>query len=300
MRYLKNPNKLIFDRAYSKSAGTGGALAPHLEFNGLSIRGGQVLVTRYPRHHDLDDNNEEQYPPYHHRHFRRRHHHLHSRDDVRSVIFSTDRSLESGVVHCAIVKYSCFCEGGSLGSIGLLRHQKQEDGSPVVWQISWKVDETLHNEEHVFGMEYDASRKTLRIYKKNGKTNKMEPHNGTDGTPFSVNNELGGKIYFAASLSSESVAIKGNQLSIRSCDEAEWSTFLAHTAERSTIRRMRGLGRHMEERMMRLLDRRAMREIENDGIPAWMQMQDERMMDMMEHEIELNDSDSDNDGEIHV
>lgn len=293
MRYLRNPHKLIIDRAYSKPPGTGGsALAPYFESNGLSMRGGQVLVTRYRWHHDLenDDNHDvggRQLPPPP-RGLRR---------DVRSVLFATDRSLDCGI-HRVIIKYNCFCEGGSLGSIGILRQQEQEDGSPVVWQTSWAIADASRTEEHVFGMKYDASRKTLRIYKKNVKTNKMEPHNRADsmpdGTPLSVVTELGGgKLYFAASLSSGSVGIKGNQLSIRSCNDVEWSAFLAHTAQRSVIPR-RGRGRRGEDRLMRYLDHRARRAMagnDEGGIAARIQV--ERMMDMMEREIALDDSDSD-------
>jgi hypothetical protein len=326
MRYLRNPNKLVFDRAYAKPPGTGGsALAPYFESNGLSMRGGQVLVTRYRWHHDLENDHGALPPPPPPRGPRR--------VDVRSVLFATDRSLECGI-HRVIIKYNCFCEGGSLGSIGILRQQEQEDGSPVVWQTSWAIADASRTEEHVFGMEYDANRKTLRIYKKNGKTNKMEPHNKTesmpDGTPLSVVTELGGgKLYFAASLSSGSVGIKGNQLSIRSCNDVEWSAFLAHTAQRSVIPR-RGRGRRGEDRLMRYLDHRARRAMagnDDGGIAARIQV--ERMvgvycfvccyldiysillltnyillllqMDMMEREIALDDSDSDiDDVEMHI
>lgn len=303
MRYLRNPHKLVFDRAYSKPPGTGGsALAPYFESNGLSMRGGQVLVTRYRWHHDWDDGNNDAGgrlppPPPPPRGPRR--------VDARSVLFATDRSLECGI-HRVIIKYNCFCEGGSLGSIGILRQHEQEDGSPVVWQTSWAIADASRTEEHVFGMEYDASRKTLRIYKKNLKTNKMEPHNRADsmpdGTPLIVVTELGGgKLYFAASLSSGSVGIKGNQLSIRSCNEVEWTAFLAHTAQRSVIPR-RGRGRRGEDRLMRYLDHRARRAMAgNDNGEIAARIQVERMMDMMEREIALDDSDSEiDDIEMHI
>ena len=45
MRYLRNHNKISFDRTYSKPSGTG-AITPYYDTDGLSVRGGQVLVTR--------------------------------------------------------------------------------------------------------------------------------------------------------------------------------------------------------------------------------------------------------------
>jgi hypothetical protein len=288
MRYLRRPDKLSFDRAYSKPPGNAGAMSPlHLEdSSGLSMRGGQVLVTRYRWYNTPEDRNDRNI-------------------DIifRSIIFSTNGSLESGM-HRAIVRYNCLSEGPSLGCIGILRRREEGDdgGSPdFAWQASWTIPAPFRSEEHVFGMEYDADRRALRIYKRNIKTNAMEPTTA-DGSAMDVANE-GGTLCFAASLSSGSVGFKGNQLSVRSCDACEWSAFLVHRAKARAIPRVgRGLvgrgGRPRGgERLMRFLDHRARRAMmagddDDDGDVA-SRIQVERMMDMMEREIELEDIDSD-------
>jgi hypothetical protein len=288
MRYLRRPDKLSFDRAYSKPPGNAGAMSPlHLEdSSGLSMRGGQVLVTRYRWYNTPEDRNDRNI-------------------DIifRSIIFSTNGSLESGM-HRAIVRYNCLSEGPSLGCIGILRRREEGDdgGSPdFAWQASWTIPAPFRSEEHVFGMEYDADRRALRIYKRNIKTNAMEPTTA-DGSAMDVASE-GGTLCFAASLSSGSVGFKGNQLSVRSCDACEWSAFLVHRAKARAIPRVgRGLvgrgGRPRGgERLMRFLDHRARRAMmagddDDDGDVA-ARIQVERMMDMMEREIELEDIDFD-------
>jgi len=273
MRYLRSRNKLTFERMYSK--GTSAVIAPYFENSGLSMRGGQVLVTKYKWHHSSFMEEREE------------------RNNVRSIIFSTDRVLTAGI-HRVIIRYYCFCEGESLGSIGILRHQG--DGSSVTWAQSSTIACQGRMEEHVFGMEYDANRRTLHMYKRNGKTNKME--SSTDGRAQTIANE-GGQLYWAAALSSGSSGIKGNQLSIRACSEDEWSAFLSHTAEKNIIPRIRGRGRRGEERLMRYLDHRARRAIagENGDNDVAARVEVEHMMDMlMEDEMEglVNDnSDSD-------
>jgi hypothetical protein len=205
------------------------------------------------------------------------------------VLFSTNRSLVSGI-HRVIIWYNCFCHGASLGSIGILR---QQEGGSVAFQTSWKIS-NMSPEERVFGMEYDADRRVLKIYEKDAKTNKMELNPST-GTMDVVNK--GGELCFAASFSRESVGIKGNQLSIRSCDEDEWSAFLSHKVERSVLPRIQrrvAAGQRGEERLWRYLDHRARRAMagNDDGDVAAM-IQVERMINMVEREIELDDADSD-------
>jgi hypothetical protein len=73
-------------------------------------------------------------------------------------------------------------------------------------------------------MEYDADRRALKIYKKIRKTNKMEPAT-PNGTATDVVKNKRGELCFAALLSSGSIGIKGNQLSIRSCGVDKWSAF---------------------------------------------------------------------------
>ena len=177
---------------------------------------------------------------------------LNSPTSLTSVIFSTDKVLNTGI-HRVIIRYYCFCEGDALGSIGLLR--QQEDGSGVAWQNTISIICQGRMEEHVFGMEYDADARNLKIFKKNGRTNKME---ATSTRWQQVRND-GGNICFAAALASGSVGLKGNQLSIRSCTEKDWNEFLNHTAEKNVIPRTRGRSRRGEERLMRYLDHRARR-----------------------------------------
>lgn len=148
--------------------------------------------------------------------------------------------LDAGI-HRVIVRFYCCCKkrDGKLGSLGLLR--QEEDGSSVAWQHMISIVCQGRMEEHVFGMEYDAYKRKLKIYKKNGRTNKMEAINVSRRQ---VNDDGdGGNICFAAALSSCSVGLKGNQLSIRECNEKEWSVFLSHTAEKNIIPRSRGGGR---------------------------------------------------------
>jgi len=273
MRYLRRRDKIKFERVYSKGAAAS-AIAPYFETGNLSVRGGQVLVTKFKWHHSsLVEERED-------------------RHSVRSVIFSTDRVLALGI-HRVIVRYNCFCEGDLLGFIGVLRHQSSIEGQTVTWAHSSSMACLGRTEEHVFGMEYDADRRTLSTYKKNGKTNKMELA-PTDAQTILDDD---GMLCFAAALSSGSVGIKGNQLSIRACSEDEWSEFLSHTVEKNTIPRIPGRSRRGADRLMRYLDhraRRAMAEERGDnGLVARVEV--EHMMEMlMENDIEgLNNDDSD-------
>eukprot|EP00581_Thalassiosira_minuscula_P012856 CAMPEP_0183717738 /NCGR_PEP_ID=MMETSP0737-20130205/11251_1 /TAXON_ID=385413 /ORGANISM="Thalassiosira miniscula, Strain CCMP1093" /LENGTH=744 /DNA_ID=CAMNT_0025947215 /DNA_START=49 /DNA_END=2283 /DNA_ORIENTATION=+ len=309
MRYLRNKHKLSFDTVYSeKMAGrtdAGAVIAPYnCDGNsGLSVRGGQVLVTRYKWHHDavLEDRREERL-------------NAATTNHVRSIIFTTDKVLTSGI-HRVIVRYYCFCEGESLGTIGILRRKNEGDTGMTSLEM-WAQGHTIvamgRMEEHVFGMEYDADARTLKIYKKSGRTNKMElirhPGDPVRTLPPPPNNATTTeRLSFAVSLSAGSAGIKGNQLSVRSCDEREWNTFLSHTAEKNLILRIRGRARRGEERLLRYLEHRARRAIqehdeEEDAAAAMNHA--EHVMDMlMEGEFEaLNDddndrSDSDSEGE---
>merc|ERR1711957_662904 len=119
------------------------------------MRGGQVLVTGY-KFEGREDRNH-----------------------VRAIIFSTDRALVTGI-HRAIIRYNCSCGGGRLGSIGILRQGRQVsmlqyDPDSVTWAQSSFVDCQSRAEEHIFGMVYDASRRSLTMYKENRTTHKMEP-----------------------------------------------------------------------------------------------------------------------------
>mmetsp|Transcript_39973 Transcript_39973/g.96192 ORF Transcript_39973/g.96192 Transcript_39973/m.96192 type:complete len:628 (-) Transcript_39973:460-2343(-) len=275
MRYLRNPNKLFFNRTYSKSSGTG-AITPYFDDNGgLTVRGGHVLVTKYKWHHSAFM--EE----------------LEVRNNIRSIIFSTDKVLRSGI-HRVIVRYYCFCDGESLGSIGILR-KTSPDGSSVSWAQTSTMACQNRMEEHVFGMEYNADTRKFQIWKKNARTNKMETTT-PDERGQTIADEAG-SLCFAAALSMGSLGIKNNQLSIRECREDEWSAFLAHKAEKNIIPTIRGHTRRGQERLMRLLDHRARRTmaIENDDNDHAVRVQIEHMMDgLMEEEFEaLNEPDSD-------
>ena len=154
----------------------------------------------------------------------------------------------------------------------------------------------------MFGVEYDANHGRLSMYKRNGKTNKMEAT--TAGRTQTIANEEG-TLCFAAALSSGSVGIKGNQLSIRACGENEWSAFLSHTAEKNIIPRIRGRIQRGEERLMRYLDHRAHQGTagENGDNDIAARVEVEHMMDMlMEDEMEgLHDvSDSEVEDEMQV
>lgn len=282
MRYLRRGDKLVFDRVFCKPPGAG-AITPYFDTSSFSMRGGQVLVTKYKWHHtDLLEGLGDR--------------HL-IRNNTRSIIFSTDKTLDSGI-HRVIIRYYCFCEGDSLGSIGLLRQQR--DGSSVTWAHSHNIIYHGRMEEHVFGAEYNADARTLQMYKKNNKTNKME--SGYSGAAVAIANE-GGRLCFAVALSSHSIGVKGNQLSIRTCNEDEWSQFLDHTAEKHTITRMRSRGRWGEERLMRFLELRDRRnEIAGQDGQENIIAAHEHMMDrLMEDEMgAMNDSDSEEEGDMNL
>ena len=286
MRYLRNRNKLQFDQVYCKSSGQA-AITPYFDRSGLSVRGGQVLVTRYKWHHHsslMEDREDRQH--------------------IRSIIFSTDKSLDTGI-HRIIVRYYCFCEGEALGAIGILRNQQERDlvGDGITTTTTWAHSCSIicqgRMEEHVFGMEYDADRRTLLLYKKNDRTCKMETTT-SEGRTINVPNE-GGRLVFAAARSSGSVGSKGNQLSVRACSDEDWAAFLDHKAERNLIPRLRGRSRRGEERLMRYLDHRARRAVAGENnrdndIAARVEV--EHMMDMlMEDEMEGLNNESDSDDE---
>ncbi|KAL7532110.1 hypothetical protein ACHAXR_007113 [Thalassiosira sp. AJA248-18] len=277
-RYLRNRHKLVFDRVYSMPSGAGAVVTPYFDTTGLSLRGGQVLVTRYKWHHNS----------------------LEERED-RSIIFSTDKGLESveSGIHRVIIRYSCFCESESLGTIGILRRQ---GGSSVTWATQRDISCTGRMEEQVFGMEYDANRRVLTFYSKNQRTNKMENSTNIDNIVHEVANEGGGNLCFAAALAPGSIGIMGNQLSIRACNEDEWSAFLSHTVEKSIIPGIRGRGRRGEDRLMRFLDLRARRALagprahDHDDDDMHARVEVEHMMDiLMDDEM-----DSDFEDDMHV
>ena len=274
LRYLRNRQKLSFDRIFSRPLGVNTTISPYLEANGLQMRGGQVLVTKYKWNHtspDLEPGENRR-----------------NQNNIRSIIFSTDKVLETGI-HRVIIRYYCFCEGDALGSIGLLR--QEEDGS-VAWQQTCSIVCQGKMEEHIFGMEYNADRRELTMFKKNSRTNKME--STTPGRVQHVKNE-GGDICFAAALSSSSIGLKGNQLSIRMCNNEEWDAFLSHTAVKNLIPRSRVRSRRGEERLMRFLEHRQRRALaggnDNDNNNDHDDIEN-FLLDDMEDDI-VNDSDSD-------
>lgn len=243
MRYLRSRNRLVFDRVYSKPPGSDSQIVPFYDTSGLMVRGGQALVTRFRWHHSFLEDRED-------------------RHDIRSIIFSTDRQLApSSGIHHAIIRYYCFCESDSLGSIGILR--RPTDGSAVTWAQQHIIAPHARMEEHVFGIEYDANQRKVLFYKRNARTNTME--STTDGEARTICIGMGNNLFFAASLTSASSGIRGNQLSIRSCDEEEWGAFLAHTPERNVIPGIRGRGRRGDERLLRYLDHRARRAMAGRG-----------------------------------
>ena len=139
----------------------------------------------------------------------------------RSIVFSTGELLVLGM-HRTIVRYNCLSVGQSIGCIGILRRQGGDGGLPpddVAWQASWMIPAPYRLEELVLGMEYDADRRTLRMYKRNSKTNAMEP-TAADGSTTNVANK-GIALCFAALLSSRSVGFRGNQLSVHLCKAGE-------------------------------------------------------------------------------
>lgn len=208
MRYLKSHNNLAFDRVYDEvwDGDDMGELfrtiTPSDDASYFIMRGGHVVVTQ-----DLDAD-----------------------DDGRcTTIFSTNNTLESGI-HRVIVRYYCKCQNhGDIGSIGIIWRQG-DDGS-----VSWAHEscitsrQGLRQDEHIFGMEYNTSQRTLLIYTKNQTTSMM----GQDGNPRNIDNNVVGNLHFAATLATNGT--KGNQLSLRACTDEEWAAFLSHKAEEKNV-----------------------------------------------------------------
>jgi hypothetical protein len=204
IRYMKNPGQLVLDNIYTEiyEQDEDGwdfttVIISCSNDAGITMRGGNVLLTRT------------------------------AADQTRAsvAIFSTQKILEYGI-HRVIVRYYCLCDETSRarpavtrvnGSIGILRRKNDS----VSWAHEFLIDEEeirCIEKELVFGMVYDANKQKLSVYQQ--KSNAMRLAETTDLT----NDE--GTMVFAAAFRD---GTDGSQLSIRACDDDEWSCFLSHT-----------------------------------------------------------------------
>ena len=115
-----------------------------------------------------------------------------------------------------------------LGSIGILRlNQTGEGVAPNQWAQRQDVMEPWVKEETVFGFQFDADEQTMIIH---GCSN-LSRSSRFNSNRYTVRLDTPGDLHIGFELCQKQLSINKALLSVRNIDEAEWTKFLAHSAE---------------------------------------------------------------------
>ena len=208
---MRSEKKFSFGQTYSK---VGNNLVPSPTI-GLMMRGGTVLVT---------DPLPESQP----------------------VVIASTLQLPSTGITRVLCRVFAPGVGGprvinrdaqsyKLGSIGILRlNQTGEGVAPNQWAQRQDVMEPWVKEETVFGFQYDADEGTMIIH---GCSN-LTRSSRFNSNHYTISLDTPGDLHIGFELAQKQLGINKALLSVRNCDAAEWTKFLAHSAEHNApIRR---------------------------------------------------------------
>ena len=147
-----------------------------------------------------------------------------------SHIASSERTLQTGIYRIICRIFCPFSSDSSrptidiLGSIGILR--KTHGDEPLInWAHKETVLEGWQREEGIVGLEYNANTRVLKAHQI-----AFRPAGRIITSEVTID-DLEGDLYFAAELTSKAVEVKNTLLSVRKCDEQEYSEFVSHISE---------------------------------------------------------------------
>lgn len=122
-----------------------------------------------------------------------------------------------------------FCPGSgtknatrdSMGSFGILCKGQDEDGEQEIkWAKRFDITEGFQKEESVFGLEYNTETSELIAH-----SSRMSRYISSEH----IVSDAEGDLVFAIELTAKAAGIKDSLMSVRKCDEDEWSSFLEYT-----------------------------------------------------------------------
>mmetsp|Transcript_10827 Transcript_10827/g.16511 ORF Transcript_10827/g.16511 Transcript_10827/m.16511 type:complete len:615 (+) Transcript_10827:123-1967(+) len=122
-----------------------------------------------------------------------------------------------------------FCPGSgtknatrdSLGSYGILCKSVNEAGvDTITWAKRLDIMEGFQREDSVFGLEYDTETRELAVL-----NSRMSRSISSEYTI----SEMEGNLVFGVEFTAKAAGIKDSLMSVRECDEDEWSQFVQYT-----------------------------------------------------------------------
>ena len=203
-------DKFSFGQSYSKVESN---LIPSPNVVGLSVRGGTVLVTAG----EGSDSVAASPSP---------------------VVLASSQHMETGI-HRVICRLFCPGSGGArntnsqrlkLGSIGIIRTNQVGEGPTNAWVHRQDVNESWVTEETVFGVEYNADRRSLKIHR----CSNISRRSRYFSNHYTVV-EAPGDLYIAAELTPKACSVAQTLLAVRGCDGEEWDKFVRHTTGNSSL-----------------------------------------------------------------
>lgn len=199
-RFLQKRDKFVFGQdVYSE---VGENLKMCNEVHGISVKGGQILVTEN-FNHELGQS---------------------------TLTFSSDEALITGT-HRFIYRIFCpdfLISRGTrlvLGGVGLLRTNHQGEGPSVGWAQKTAISGGRQREDIIVGLEYNADTRTFVTHTVGSA---RDPRRFTSTRHTLA--DTPGDITFGVELTSIA-GIKHTLLSVRKCDGVEWSAFMSHIPE---------------------------------------------------------------------
>ena len=116
------------------------------------------------------------------------------------------------------------------GSIGILRTNQMGDGPTNSWAQRQDIMEPWMKEETVFAVQYDADERQLTIHGCSNISWSSRFHSDR----YTLSADTPGDLHIAIELTPKSLNVTQTILSVRSCEEQEWTKFIAHTAEHNS------------------------------------------------------------------
>lgn len=107
-----------------------------------------------------------------------------------------------------------------MGFFGILRKRQNEDGVQTLnWAKRYDIFEGFQQEEVIFGVEYDVESHGLTV------------HDLMHGSNDYTIPDSEGDLVFAVELSAKAAGVKDTLMSVRHCNEDQWTKFLHHTPD---------------------------------------------------------------------
>ena len=191
-RFMQNQDKFQFSQVYIPSPTT---IVPSTEdVDGVSICSSHVLIT--------------------------------DKSVKVPFIIASNQDLVSGT-HRFICRLFCPGTGSKnatrdkIGSYGILCKSQNLEGEEIItWAKRLDISEGFQKEESVFGLHYDTESRELAVH-----SSRMNRYISSEYTL----SDIEGDLVFAVELDAKAAGIKDSLMSVRNCDEDEWTSFLEYT-----------------------------------------------------------------------